>query len=91
MKDTSYKYKCQWEKTTGSGQHIRVHRCAKIQAEDSTFCPHHALITASEDEEIGRRMEKARAGKERKAAMREYLKTSPLRAFNPNAGTTYSR
>ena len=58
--------------------------CGKVPAKGSVYCPKHVIYAAEMQSEVERRMEKARAGKERKKAQRDALKDSPLKAYNPN-------
>jgi hypothetical protein len=82
MKDTSKKFQCRYTKETPT----KLITCFKIQAEDSDFCPHHALIVADEALEPERRRERLRLNREARKAKAEALKISPLAGDNPNFG-----
>lgn len=60
--------------------------CNRLVVEGSNlpFCPKHLVMSAGAEGDEQRKMEKLRAAKARKAALREALKTSPLRAYNPS-------
>lgn len=57
-----------------------AHLCYKMPVAGSIYCPHHALIMREEPAEKERWAKKMQAAKDRKAAEREALENSPLRA-----------
>ena len=68
-------------KESERGEEI-LRECRKVKQLGSDYCPHHSALINCKQQVDDAKMAKARAGKERKKAMREALKESPLAAYN---------
>lgn len=58
--------------------------CLKLTAENSVYCPKHALFIEDDGMETERRREKRSKDKQHRKEVADSLKTSPLAAINPS-------
>lgn len=61
----------------------RKEHCGKVPQKGSAYCPKHLVYAAEAQADVDRKMARLRDRKAAKQELRDSLKDSPLRAYNP--------